>query len=284
MSKITYFPHPVLATYLNDDYNEDCDFKIIHGERHENEEREIIIDDIFYDLKSKTLKKLLENNYAKVVCEVRCAATLFSEAFEIEKKPKKITLKQNELRGTIEFDLKIVLSNKLSNFIFDDDTNRTFYEGESFDLLKNDILAISDTKKFTFEPRNLPDAEIQAKEIFRCVPKSDIDQIEYNIDKEGVFIYLPDKSSNNIHLEWQNLSSKKNLRNLLFVFPLVIRVINRVLNDEISYKWTETIQRDINKYDLVKDNHKAIFKAAQKIMNKNNKASYLKAVKEALNK
>jgi len=284
MSKITYFPHPVLATYLNDDYNEDCDFKIIHGERHENEEREIIIDDIFYDLKSKTLKKLLENNYAKVVCEVRCAATLFSEAFEIENKPKKITLKQNELRGTIEFDLKIVLSNKLSNFIFDDDTNRTFYEGESFDLLKNDILAISDTKKFTFEPRNLPDAEIQAKEIFRCVPKSDIDQIEYNIDKEGVFIYLPDKSSNNIHLEWQNLSSKKNLRNLLFVFPLVIRVINRVLNDEISYKWTETIQRDINKYDLVKDNHKAIFKAAQKIMNKNNKASYLKAVKEALNK
>ena len=54
MSRITYFPHPVLATFLNNDYNNDCQFEIIHGERHENEERQIVIDNVFYELKSKS--------------------------------------------------------------------------------------------------------------------------------------------------------------------------------------------------------------------------------------
>lgn len=284
MSRITYFPHPVLATFLNNDYNNDCQFVIIHGERHENEERQIVIDNVFYELKSKTLKKLLDDNLAQVVCEVRCAATLFSDTFIIDDSPKDIILKQNELRGTIEFDLKILLSENLKNFMFEDDTNETFYKNESFDLKKNDILAISNTKKFTFEPRNLPDAEIQAKEIFHCVPSSEIDEITYEIEKRGVFIYLPDKTNNNIYLEWQNLSSKPNLRNLLFNFPLVQRVLLRVLNEEINYSWTEAIKKDIEKHDLQKDNHKAIFIATQKIMNKKNKASFIRAAKEALNK
>lgn len=279
MSSIKYFPHPVLSK-SNDDYSDNFYFKMINGKRHETKEREIIIDDVFYEIKSLSLEKLIKENKALVICEVRCSSTLFSSTHDITKKPTNIVLSQNELRGKVEFNVKVILAKNIDNFIFENDVNKDFYYDAKFNLLKNDILAISNTKKFTFEPRNIKNAIPQGKPIFYCEKNDTIDVPEYEHSERGAILYLPSKPNNNVFREWEKLESKPNLRNMMFIFPLVVRTIVLVDEGRINYDWTEPIKKDIEKYDLSANNYKNIYIAAQKIMNEGKKASYLNALKE----
>ena len=136
------FPYPVLNnTKLYSQFKE-ASFTLSYNEETDNEADKIVFSDLIVELNSEYLLKLIEDGYAKVVCVFECANTMYRKPLEIAPNTlNTISISLFDFNGKYQISAFIVAT-KDFDYVCDDFLEE--YEGYTFQVEKNDILAVDD--------------------------------------------------------------------------------------------------------------------------------------------
>lgn len=183
------FPYPVLNNVKLYSQFKDASFTLSYEE--EVTDDQIIFNNLLADLKSEYLCNLIAEGCAKVVCVIECANTMYRKPFEIAPNTlNTIKIPLVDFNGKYQVSAYIVAV-KDFDYVCDDFLDE--YEGYTFQVEKNDILAVDDgfVNKVDFNT----DEDTKKSSIFlvikdkkltdgSCVTEYDSDKIQINLPEE----------------------------------------------------------------------------------------------------
>ncbi|SMC65673.1 hypothetical protein SAMN06296952_2171 [Oscillospiraceae bacterium] len=254
------FPNPVLAEG-RDDYIPGCYF-YTHFE-----EAEISITDdsidipLDYKLVCYGLEQLIVNDQAKVVVNVRSSAASYSRMVVFDNDNQKITIripKYGVIRN-IEIQGFIVANTVIENFACPDEFNPLYFDRETFEIRKGDILATEDIKTIFVDDSEL---EKPISSIFNISCNEELKtEIEINYESEKIEIYL-NPNLNSLYRHFINFNKTGSLRryaNAIIVYPVLVEIIGfmRACEHDTSaeydhfkdLRWYRAIVKKAEKYD-----------------------------------
>ncbi|MCR5786991.1 MAG: hypothetical protein K6G28_04755 [Acholeplasmatales bacterium] len=235
------FPYPVLNNNKLYSQFKSASFSLSYSERTTDEK--FILEDLICELDSEYLLQIISEGKASIVCIVECAGTMFRRPYVIAPNTKnQILIPLADLNGKYTVSAFVVAKENfeyICNDFFDD------YEGYTFQVEKNDILAIDDgfVNSISFDEEK----DTKKSSIFVVIKDKTIDndtmQIEYDQDK--ITINLPEKQWN-IYDKMKRISQFQDMYFSIMAVPALGYALSCLRNDNgegsvdnlrIDYKW-----------------------------------------------
>lgn len=186
------FPYPILNNDVLYSQYKTATFSLLYSEIVTKEE--YILDGIKCDLNSNFLKELINKDVAKIICIVECAETMYRKSFSLSCEPKKIIIPLTELNGKVSVSAFVVATEDIEEYVSDDFLDD--YEGYTFQIEKNDILAVDDgyVNRVDFNK----DEDTKKSSIFIVIKdktiKDETMTVEFDVDK--IIVKLPEEQWN----------------------------------------------------------------------------------------
>ena len=186
------FPYPILNNDVLYSQYKTANFSLLYSEIVTKEE--YILDGIKCDLNSNFLKELINKGAAKIICIVECAETMYRKSFPLSCEPKKIIIPLTELNGKVSVSAFVVATKDIEEYVSDDFLDD--YEGYTFQIEKNDILAVDEgyVNRVDFNK----DEDTKKSSIFIVIKdktiKDETMTVEFDVDK--IIVKLPEEQWN----------------------------------------------------------------------------------------
>lgn len=236
------FPNPVLAAG-RDDYIDSCSFYTTFDEAAIEVTSDDIVIPISYQLCCRGLRELIDSDKATVIVTVKSSAASYSRIFTfgnagtdmVIRIPKYQVVRRIELTGSI------VAKTAIKSFKCDGEFNALYFENQTFEIRKGDILAIEDSRiiyvddselerpiSSIFTINNVPNQDDQ------IIPYFEGDKIEINLCTQLFDLYYDFKDFNN--------GSLRRYVTSVIVYPVLIEAISRICS---ALQTGDTAQRDL---------------------------------------
>ena len=272
------FPYPVLNNNKLYSQFKDGTFTLTYSEYVTDEK--FVLDDVLCELKSDYLLKLIEEGKAQIVCVVECAGTMFRRPYNIQPNTKnKILIPLSDLNGKYSVSAYIVAKENFeynSSDFFDD------YEGYTFQIEKNDIIAIDDGFVNTISFNE--DEDTKKSSIFVVIKDKTItdETMQFDYDQDKITINLPEKQWN-IYDKMKRISKFQDMYFSIMAVPALGYCLSRLQGDgstdsidslRIEYKWFSAFAdayKRIHNKDLDDEDffvkHMNVYTEAQLVLN-----------------
>lgn len=233
------FPYPVLNNNKLYSQFKEGTFTLTYSEYVTDEK--LVLDDVLCELKSEYLLNLVIEGKAQVVCIVECAGTMFRRPYVIEPNTKnKILIPLSDLNG--KYSVSAYLVAKV-NFEYISSDFLEDYDGYSFQIEKNDILAVDDgfINTISFDD----DKDAKKSSIFVVIKNKIItnETMQFDYDQDKITINLPEKQWN-IYDKMKRINQLQNMYFSIMAVPALGYALGRLQNEvdsidslKIEYKW-----------------------------------------------
>lgn len=252
------FPNPVLATG-RDDYIDTCHFFTTFSNEKIVVESDDIIIPITYTLECDGLSKLIENDKAAVVINVRSSAASLSRLFRFEKGKHEMELRVPKFSVVKQFEVggAIIAAEAIHEFRCESEFNELYFSTSTFEIRKGDILATEDPRIIYVDDSELekPIASIfninkvpdQEEDI---IPDFSGEKIEINLKEDLYNIYYHFKDYNN--------GSLRRYVTGIIVYPVLIEAISKICevhrdgdDGSMDRRWFRAIEKKAEKLGVV---------------------------------
>lgn len=173
-----------------------------------NDGKNYVLGNACIEINNENVKKLIEEGSLGVGLIIECSSTVYRKMFEISLESQDIIIPVGDLRDKVEVSCYIYAKKDIENFMDSDFLDD--YNGYSFKIDKNDIIAIDDGFTTYIDYDESVDKKVAS--IFQVIRnKSAQDMIIENKMKK-IVISLPDKEFGNYDI----LRKNDNFQNIIF--------------------------------------------------------------------
>lgn len=217
------------------------------------------VNDNFYTLKNlicniqnTAIVDLIISGRARIVLVIECSATMFRKNYTLlPLMPVEIQIPISDLNGKVSIRAYVVATCNISNFYSDDFED--IYKGYTFDIEKNDILAIDDGFDTRIDFKTEQEDE-KPTSIFVLVKDKNIkdDTIKISFDMDKIEIAL-DESSFNTYIKLRGISNYQSIFISLLGVPSLTHCLESLKSEGqnveslcLDYSWFNSFCRSFN--------------------------------------
>lgn len=252
-----------------------------------NDGQNYILEDTYVEINNDNIKRLMSEGYLGVGLIIECSTTVFRKMYEITIEPQTIKIPIGDLRDRVEISCYIYAKREIEKF--QDDDFLEDYNGYSFKIDKNDIIAIDDGYTTVIDYDESIDKKVSS--IFQIIRDKSADSMVIEKKAKKIVISLPDEE----FTYYDNLRRNDNFQNIFFSmiaipaltyclkeFQDAIRTGDYDLDSiEMEYNWFISVKKayknqfnvELNE-EILKNTNVSV--AAQKLLNNGN----LKGIKD----
>lgn len=252
-----------------------------------NDGQNYILEDACVEINNENIKRLMSEGYLGVGLIIECSTTVFRKMYEITIEPQTIKIPIGDLRDRVEISCYIYAKKEIEKF--QDDDFLEDYNGYSFKIDKNDIIAIDDGYTTVIDYDESIDKKVSS--IFQIIRDKSADSMVIEKKAKKIVISLPDEE----FTYYDNLRRKDNFQNIFFSmiaipaltyclkeFQDAIRTGDYDLDSiEMEYNWFISVKKayknqfnvELNE-EILKNSNVSV--VAQKLLNNGN----LKGIKD----
>lgn len=252
-----------------------------------NDGQNYILEDAYVEINNENIKRLMAEGYLGVGLIIECSTTVYRKMYEITIEPQTIKIPIGDLRDRVEISCYIYAKKEIENF--QDEDFLEDYNGYSFKIDKNDIIAIDDGYTTVIDYDESIDKKVSS--IFQIIRDKSADSMVIEKKAKKIVISLPDEE----FTYYDNLRRNDNFQNIFFAmiaipaltyclkeFQDAIRTGNYDLDSiEMEYNWFISVKKAYkNQFDvelneeILKNTNVSV--VAQKLLNNGN----LKGIKD----
>ena len=208
------FPYPILNNNALYSQYKDSSFTLFYNE--ETNEDNFVLNDLVCELKNDYLKQIINEGKAQTVIVVECSGTMFRKPYVVAPNTKnEITIPLSELNGKYSVSAYIVAT---QNFDYISDSFLDDYKGYTFQIEKNDILAIDDgyVNRIDYDDEK----DTNNPSIFIVIKDKNIADgtMKFDYDQSKIEIRLPENEWN-IYQKTKRVSKLRNIYFSLIAIP-----------------------------------------------------------------
>ncbi|MBB1548725.1 MAG: hypothetical protein HG450_001780 [Clostridiales bacterium] len=247
------FPYPT----LNNDGLRSCfkettySFECVDS----NDGKNYLLENAHIEINNDNIKKMIENEMLGVGLIVECSATVYRKMFEIGLEPKNISIPIGELRDKVVISCYVYAKKDIDSY-FDNDFLEE-YNGYTFKIEKNDIIAIDDG--FTAIIDYDEDVDKKVSSIFQIIRDRSTDAMGIEMKTKKIIITLPDNEFNN----YNSLRATDNYQNIIFAMMAIpaLEYCLKELQDRVNFDEVDidSIEMDYQWFISVKNAYKKMF-------------------------
>lgn len=252
-----------------------------------NDGQNYILEDAYVEINNENIKRLMSEGYLGVGLIIECSTTVFRKMYEITIEPQTIKIPIGDLRDRVEISCYIYAKKEIEKF--QDDDFLEDYNGYSFKIDKNDIIAIDDGYTTVIDYDESIDKKVSS--IFQIIRDKSADSMVIEKKAKKIVISLPDEE----FTYYDNLRRNDNFQNIFFSmiaipaltyclkeFQDAIRTGDYDLDSiEMEYNWFISVKKayknqfnvELNE-EILKNTNVSVI--AQKLLNNGN----LKGIKD----
>lgn len=252
-----------------------------------NDGQNYILEDAYVEINNENIKRLMSEGYLGVGLIIECSTTVFRKMYEITIEPQTIKIPIGDLRDRVEISCYIYAKKEIEKF--QDNDFLEDYNGYSFKIDKNDIIAIDDGYTTVIDYDESIDKKVSS--IFQIIRDKSADSMVIEKKAKKIVISLPDEE----FTYYDNLRRNDNFQNIFFSmiaipaltyclkeFQDAIRTGDYDLDSiEMEYNWFISVKKayknqfnvELNE-EILKNTNVSV--VAQKLLNNGN----LKGIKD----
>ena len=183
------FPNPVLASG-RDDYIESCFFKTVIEESDISVTGKDVNIPVKYELVCNGIQKLIESGDALTVVKAISSAAVYSELFRFPVGECKmcITIPNSAVKDRIILETAVIATHNIKQFSCPGEFNPLYFENETFEIRKGDILANEYSHIISLDDSDLG-KNIESVFIVHQNDEQESDIVP-NYDNDKIYIYL----------------------------------------------------------------------------------------------
>lgn len=220
-----------------------------------NDGKNYILGDAHIELSNENIRKMIEEEMLGIGLIVECSATVYRKMFEIGLEPRNICIPIGELRDKVVISCYVYAKRDIDNFVDSDFLEE--YDGYSFNIEKNDIIAIDDG--FTTIIDYDEDIDKKVSSIFQVIRDKSADAMGVEMKTKKIVITLPDQEFNN----YNSLRTTDNYQNIIFSMMAIpaLEYCLKELQDKINYDEADmdSLEMDYPWFISVKNAYKKQF-------------------------
>ncbi len=252
-----------------------------------NDGQNYILEDAYVEINNDNIKRLMSEGYLGVGLIIECSTTVFRKMYEITIEPQTIKIPIGDLRDRVEISCYIYAKKEIEKF--QDNDFLEDYNGYSFKIDKNDIIAIDDGYTTVIDYDESIDKKVSS--IFQIIRDKSADSMVIEKKAKKIVISLPDEE----FTYYDNLRRNDNFQNIFFSmiaipaltyclkeFQDAIRTGDYDLDSiEMEYNWFISVKKAYKNQFNIELNEEILKNAnvsvvAQKLLNNGN----LKGIKD----
>lgn len=252
-----------------------------------NDGQNYILEDAYVEINNENIKRLMSEGYLGVGLIIECSTTVFRKMYEITIEPQSIKIPIGDLRDRVEISCYIYAKKEIEKF--QDNDFLEDYNGYSFKIDKNDIIAIDDGYTTVIDYDESIDKKVSS--IFQIIRDKSADSMVIEKKAKKIVISLPNEE----FTYYDNLRRNDNFQNIFFSmiaipaltyclkeFQDAIRTGDYDLDSiEMEYNWFISVKKayknqfkvELNE-EILKNTNVSV--VAQKLLNNGN----LKGIKD----
>lgn len=247
------FPYPTLnnvgdrSCFKETTYSFKCDDY--------NEGQNYVLDNACIEVNNENIKRLINTGYFGVGLVIECSTTVFRKMFEISTEPSKIEINIGDLRDKVVISCYIYAKKDIEQFNDIDFLDE--YNGYSFKIDKNDIIAIDDGFTAIIDYDESVDKRVSS--IFQIIKNEKADSMIIEKKNKKIVISLPDDEFK----YYETLSKNDNFKNVffsMFAIPALTYCLKEFQDSIISGQYDiDSIEMDYTWFISVKNAFKSQF-------------------------
>lgn len=270
------FPYPT----INNNILKSCFKDTIYEFKYEdkNDGQNYILDNSYIDINNEYIKKLISEGYIGAGLIIECPTTVFRKMYELTFEPQTIKINIGDLRDKVVISCYLYAKKNISDY--KDNDFLEDYQGYSFEIEKNDIIAIDDGFTTIIDYDESIDKKVSS--IFQVIRSNAIETMTIEMKTRKIVISLPE----NEFVYYDTLRKNDNFQNIFFTM-LAIPALTYCLKEfqdnillgqydldvvEMNYTWFISVKNAYkNQYGI--ELNEEIFKnlnvfiLAQKLLN-----------------
>lgn len=173
-----------------------------------NDGQNYILEDACIEINNENIKRMIEENQLGVGLIIECSATVYRKMFEITTEPQTIKIPIGDLRDKVEISCYIYAKIDLEDF--NDNDFLDDYNGYSFKIDKNDIIAIDDGYTTVIDYDESIDKKVSS--IFQIIRDKSANSMIIENKAKKIVISLPEEE----FTYYDNLRKNDNFQNIFF--------------------------------------------------------------------
>lgn len=218
-----HFTYPILTNF-NDDYTNTEFVAGTTGIMEKSKKYSKI--KTFVNIADTKIKKLIDENKAKIIVKVYCKSTKYRDIFEINLGDDEIVLKNIDVNNRVELSTFVVLNQNLNNYV-NDNFNKD-YKGRVFNLEKGAILAIGKQESIFIE-KDINDLTKLNSIIIICKNDKDDEPLSVDYSDEKIRIKLS-KNGFDIYSNYSKFCIP--IVNSMIIIPGIMQVLDDITKGE----------------------------------------------------
>ena len=214
-----------------------------------------VLENAYVEINNENIKKLINEGYFGIGLIIECSATVYRKMFEISLEPCTIKIPIGDLREKVEVSCYIYAKRDIDNYtdndFFDD------YNGYSFKLDKNDIIAIDDGYTTSIDYDEKIDKKVSS--IFQIIRDKSAQSMVIEKKCKKILISLPDQEFSYYDI----LRKNDNFQNIIFAMIAIPALTyclkdlqDKMINEEYDI---DSIEMDYHWFISVKNAYKKQF-------------------------
>lgn len=173
-----------------------------------NDGQNYILEDAYIEINNENIKNLIEEGYLGVGLIIECSTTVYRKMYEIGIQSQTIKIPIGDLRDKVEISCYIYAKKDID--VFQDDDFLEEYNGYSFKIDKNDIIAIDDGYTTVIDYDESVDKKVAS--IFQIIRDKSAESMVIEKKAKKIVISLPDDE----FTYYDNLRKNDNFQNIFF--------------------------------------------------------------------
>ncbi|MBR2240255.1 MAG: hypothetical protein IJ890_02570 [Clostridia bacterium] len=173
-----------------------------------NDGQNYVLEDACIEINNENIKKMIEENQLGVGLIIECSSTVYRKMFEITTEPQTIKIPIGDLRDKVEISCYIYAKMDLESF--NDNDFLDDYNGYSFKIDKNDIVAIDDGYTTIIDYDESIDKKVSS--IFQIIRDKSADSMIIEKKAKKIVISLPEEE----FTYYDSLRKNDNFQNIFF--------------------------------------------------------------------
>ena len=200
------FPYPTINNNVSKSCFKDTTYEFKYEDK--NDGQNYILDNSFIDINNEYIKKLMSEGCIGAGLIIECPTTVFRKMYELTLEPQTIKINIGDLRDKVV--ISCYLYAKKNIFDYKDNDFLEDYQGYSFEIEKNDIIAIDDGFTTIIDYDESIDKKVAS--IFQVIRNSSVETMAIEMKTRKIVISLPEEE----FVYYDTLRKNDNFQNIFF--------------------------------------------------------------------
>lgn len=200
------FPYPTINNNILKSCFKDTVYEFKYVDK--NDGQNYILENACIEINNEYIKKLMSQGYIGAGLVIECSTTVFRKMYEVTLEPQTIKINIGDLRDKVV--ISCYLYAKRNIWDYKDNDFLDDYQGYSFEIEKNDIIAIDDGFTTIIDYDESMDKKVAS--IFQVIRSNSVETMTIEMKTRKIVVSLPEEE----FVYYDTLRKNDNFQNIFF--------------------------------------------------------------------